>query len=296
MPDVPQSESRRQTATFQLKDLPDSLTDPAFHTIKQHVTALGIENRVTKSLTPIGSGTFVRWGDHFGVLTAEHVVNDPEDPQFKLDTSETSEQILRLTIVDTPHELGFDTRGLKVFNLGPRINDEDGPDIAIIELPNSSALKTIAAIKSFWNLTHRTEERMHRALDPIGCVFIAGHLAEDLRTHDDVPGFTDVLFAPGIIGLTGQDGYFTKGNLDYLEVASEQDGNNQAPTSWRGVSGGSLWRLPVARTAEGAWSVGEVTLAGVPFIEEYMKNPGHRRVCGHGPLTIYRELLARLPK
>src|SRR5271156_6736956 len=102
MPDVSQSESLRPTATFQLKDLPDSLTDPAFHAIKQHVTALGIENRVTKSLIPIGSGTFVRWRDHFGVLTAEHVVNDPEDPQFKLDTSETSEQILRLTIVDTP--------------------------------------------------------------------------------------------------------------------------------------------------------------------------------------------------
>jgi len=238
----------------------------------------------------------VRWGNHFGVLTAEHVVNDPEDPQYRLDTTEASEHILRLTVVESPHELGFDARALKVYNLGPRINDEDGPDIAIIELPDSTALRTIGAIKSFWNLTHRTEERIQRALDPIGCVFVAGHLTEDLRRYADVPGFTDVTFAPGIIGITGQDGYFTKGNLDYLEVASERDGENQAPRSWSGISGGSLWRLPVARNAEGVWSVGEVTLAGVPFIEEYMKRPGHLRLCGHGPLTIYRELLARLPE
>jgi hypothetical protein len=215
---------------------------------------------------------------------------------LRLDTTEKSDQILRLTIVESPHELGFDARSLKVFTLGPRTNDEDGPDIAIIELPDSPALRTIAAIKSFWNLTYKTEERMQRALDDTGCVFIAGHLAEDLRELGDAPGFTDVIFAPGIIGLTGQDGYFTKNNLDYLEVASEQNGENQAPRSWSGISGGSLWRLPIGQNAEGVWSAGEVTLAGVPFIEEYMKTPGHLRVCGHGPLTIYRELLARLPE
>jgi hypothetical protein len=167
--------------------------------------------------------------------------------------------------------------------------------MAIIELPPCPPLWAIDSIKSFWNLTHRTPDRIQRGLDSNGLMFIAGHPGEDMHRVPDVAGFTDVLMAPGLVGLTGQTNYFEQGHLDYLEVESQRDEVNEAPRSWAGVSGGSLWRVPIMRNLQGEYSTGDVTLAGVPYLQEYLQTPGHIRVRGHGPLTLYRELLSRLP-
>ena len=138
---------------------------------------------------------------------------------------------------------------------------------------------------------------MAAALDPKGCMVIAGHPAEDLQKDvGPIGGFRDVTFSPGMVGFTGQIHYFERDGYDYVEVESYRTDANRAPTSYKGVSGGALWRVPILRKAEDDNSkvfTEKLTFAGVPFYEFPAEKGGIRIRC-HGPKTIYESLLLKL--
>jgi hypothetical protein len=127
---------------------------------------------------------------------------------------------------------------------------------------------------------------------------IAGHPAEDIGAVMPAAGFSEATSVPGMIGFTGQEMYCRRGNHDYIEIRSIKDDVNLAPTSYAGVSGGSLWRVPILKNAaipDSPYLPGEITLAGVPFFQIPNANDGDNRVRAHGPLSIYRELIRHLP-
>jgi len=291
------------TEPIQINNLPNGFLDEVVRTIRTYVVGLALETRLDpehperETCQLVGSGTLVSWGNRYGILTADHVPRFPDDNRFKLDTSWGSTQRLRLAFDDRANTFGFEANTLIVHTLGEPAEKTFGPDIAVIQLPEVPALATLRARQSFWNLTNHSEEKLARALDPMGCMAIVGHPGEDVE--DDVGpagGFQEATFSPGLVGLTGQTEYFERDGLDYIGVASRRTDENGAPRSYKGVSGGSLWRVPIMRKSTDNNSKvfpGKLTLAGVPFWQ-FAEEAGLIRVRGHGPKTIYQTLLAKL--
>jgi len=123
---------------------------------------------------------------------------------------------------------------------------------------------------------------------------VAGHVAENLKNLGAQSGFSEVTYIPCLVGFTGGLGGFSKKGFDYLEVGSNCDGTNGAPMSYAGVSGGSLWRVPIFRkTPDSPVEFKGMTLAGVTFYET-IESHGKIRVRAHGPKSIYQKLLGKL--
>ncbi len=293
----------RTSAQFQIKieDLPSEFTDAALRSIRDYVVGLALEIRPPEGVKEpevcelVGSGTLITWDGKFGILTAEHVISYPKDKEFALDTNNVRQR-LRILFVDHPNVFGIESQFLKIHKLAERVSDDYGPDLAVIELPPSPELDTIKAKKSFWNLSNKTGEKLAGAIATHGCIGIAGHPVEDKAPKGKMMGFEDVTFAPGFVGFTGQINYFEHEGFDYLEVDSLRTEANGAPKSYQGVSGGSVWRIPILRRTENGREVihfDRVTLAGVPFIE-FKEETGRIRVRAHGPISIYKKLLSKL--
>jgi len=287
---------------IQIGNLPEGFQEEVRRTVASYGVALVLETHPDRAHPErevcklVGSGTLVSWQNKYGILTADHVPRFPKDRDFKLDTSWGSTQRLRLSFDDRPNVFGFEARTLQVHTLGEPVEKGFGPDIAVILLPEVPELATLRARRTFWNLTNQTEQKLASALDQMGCMAIGGHPDEDVEDVGPLGGFREATFSPGIVGFTGQIGCFERDGFDYLEVDSKRTDKTRAPASYKGVSGGSLWRVPILRKAKvdnSKVQPGKLTLAGVPFYE-FPEEDGRIRIRAHGPKTIYGKLLARL--
>jgi len=97
-------------------------------------------------------------------------------------------------------------------------------------------------------------------------------------------------------------GYFSgihdvhsRGEFDYLDVGVDLS-MPDAPPSFRGVSGGGLWRVSIKRTKTGefSWDHSDISLEGVAFYESGAAE-GRRIVRCHGRRTIYRAMPPQTP-
>lgn len=278
---------------IQLRDLPDSFLTSAQQAIKNFVVGFVFKGAF------IGSGTLITWGRHHGILTAEHVTNNPESAKLRVSFSSSNTDELQLMVADFPHYLGFEVRYLQNFTLGKRTSERFGPDLSVIQLPPSSTLNTIKAKKSFWSLTVRTEQKLAAALVKNGCDMIAGHVGAELEEQGARSGFKEVCFIPGLVAATGRLRYFERRTYDYIDVGSIRTLETDAPISYGGISGGSLWRVPILRKkGDDNTKVyfRDFFLSGVPFYESDEDSNGRRRIRAHGPKSIYQKLLPTLPR
>jgi hypothetical protein len=276
-----------QDAQLRLRDVPTDLWDEAVLHVGYHSVGLLLNG------TFIGSGTLISWGDEFGVLTAEHVTNNPYSRDLRCDFSGNSRQVLGLVIIAGPHPLTFEVRCLKHLSLGKRVSDEAGPDAAVIVLPKSPQLSTIKAKKSFWSLTDSTDFKMHAALPQAGAVVMGGHPQEEreplsrLDPHSGAPA--------AFAAITVQTGYFEKDGFDYVEVQSGPGRESKPLGTYEGMSGGGLWRVRVHRKSQD--DAGKLFfslfLLGINFWQSAERN-GSRTLRAHGPKTIYTCLLPKL--
>jgi len=290
---------------IQIADLPEQFKDEVVRQIRTYAVGLALETHLRRAGDEVekeycdfvGSGTLISWGKHYGILTADHVPQYPRDAILRLDTRWGSKQRLRVLFEDRVNTFGFDAKALIVHSLGRPAQDTFGPDIAVIQLPLCEELSTLIAKKSFWNLTNQTEDKLSRAMVSGSCMAIVGHPGEDVQDQvGPTGGFQEATFAPGMVGFTGQTAYFEHEGLDYIEIDSRRTVENEAPKSYGGISGGSLWRIPILRRPTDDNSQvypGELVLAGVPFWQ-FPENEGLITVRGHGPRTIYQNLLSML--
>jgi hypothetical protein len=239
----------------------------------------------------IGSGTFIRWGQHHGVLTAAHVL---ENENWRLDTDPTSVQHLRLFLGERANEFALPAYSLQVLSLPGNRKKRFGPDLAVIVLPTAN-VGAIQASKSFYNLTIETAGRLAGALDQGSCLAFSGFPAEDMRDIGPAQGFQENVLAQGLIAFTEQVSYYERGPHDYLIFGSTRDDYNNAPTDYGGVSGGSAWRVPPRPPGENAIRFTRVYLAGVPIVQGFKRDGRTIFVRCHGPQSIYRDLLRVLP-
>ena len=269
------------------KDLPDCFTDPFIRAAWDHSTALIIEGDF------VGSGTFVKWDGHYGILTAEHVINNPKSPRHRLDTSSSSQK-LGIIVEEKVHQLEICSNYLQCVDLGPRAVDLYGPDIAMIVLPAGPELSTITAKKSFYDISKNTQTKFQSALSRDGVHVFYGHPDEELKDVEPPSGFDEATFVPGYCSFSGLKAVFEMDGFDYLVLSAKYDGDSQSPKSFRGYSGGGIWQAPIYfDPASNGVSFKDFYLSGVTYIET-PRVDDQRLLIGHGPRTIYELLLEKL--
>jgi hypothetical protein len=111
----------------------------------------------------VGSGTLIAFGNNYGVLTAEHVVNYAADERYRLNTKFGCSQKLRLSVAEFPHDISIDVSYLEIEITGIRKQDYYGPDLAFVKIPPSPLLSELKARKSFVDIAVLAEERFENA-------------------------------------------------------------------------------------------------------------------------------------
>src|SRR5262249_19131972 len=140
---------------------------------------------------------------------------------------------------------------LRCIKIARGVAESAGPDLAVIILPSAN-LGQIKALKSFYNLGLRRDRVLSTPLEnDMGVWFFCG--APDELTVEDSPtqefGRVKVFWGLGIPGRVSQ-GYWA-GEYDYFEFEVRYGEKSELPTSFKGVSGGGLWQVPLLRAPDG---------------------------------------------
>jgi hypothetical protein len=271
----------RDTFSIHLGDLPDGLFDKVVAELRHFAVPLMLNDDF------IGSGVLIQIDDVFGILTAEHVVN--QNPFGPFDNSLGSRQVLVTSVSERANSVAIEMRNLTWWTT-PRQTDEWGPDLAFIRLPEAAAFtRQLRASKSFYNLTLDSENRMKEALDNTGFMTFVGYAAELIADAAPESGFPDVRRIQGYAFLTGPEKYHVQNGFDYVDVGCNRVSCPTMPKSFGGVSGSGLWRFDVLRDIQEKTSqerLGKSYLAGVIFLQIAIDTytPMLR---GHGARSIY---------
>jgi hypothetical protein len=246
-----------------------------------------------------GSGTWVKVGKRYGVLTAHHVAYRCSPP---FDFSPGSSDRLGLGVASgIPHDFYIEMQHLIPHEIGVHACDEWGPDLLFLEIPKfESRLQTILAKRQFWDLSSQPDERIARCMTETGCVWAtAGHPYELVQERKPSHGFSTVFGSGAIAGLTMVERRHRKDDFDYLDVFVDYRSNGAIPKSCEGESGGGLWLVPVSKEkASDPWDkmiAGEPILAGVMFYQGPVEND-RRFLRSHGPESIYKVMREKLDR
>jgi hypothetical protein len=232
----------------------------------------------------IGSGTLITFSGHFGILTAEHVVNYAADEKYRLNTKFGSSQKLRVSVAEFPHDISIDLPYLKIETSGFRKDDYYGPDLAFVKIPPSPLLSELRARKSFVDITVSTEKRFENASTNSGCIAVTGFPDVDRVQQilqSNKLGFTVLEGLKGYGFITGEENYEEHEAYDYLSLGVSYGIGGDVPIKFGGVSGGGVWRVPIVRKKgepEGTEYFDKFYLAGVVFFQgEIVDNECHLR-------------------
>jgi hypothetical protein len=187
---------------------------------------------------PMGTGTFVKLGKLYGILTAGHVL-------AKLGTDET------VGLVRFPSILpALQNRRL---NLGHtrRVTDWNGkecdaPDIAFVSIPEIDGRGLEATGAVFYNLglarDFKPSSDGHRI---VSCYALVGVVGE--WTEEGAAAYTKgrKIEVGGLFGAAKTVRPFKEDEKDLVEVEISYETGPKVPKSYGGVSGGALWELHV---------------------------------------------------
>lgn len=236
-----------------------------------------------------GSATFVKCGQRLGVLTAHHVAFQCSPP---FDFNPGSTDMLGFGVAGSPHAFEIEMQHLVPHEIGCPKSDEFGPDLLFIEIPQSeSRLHTILAKRQFWNVSIRPDDRIAECYTDTNCVWCtAGHPHELRKQEEPSHGFSEVWAFPGLVGITGVEERHQRDDFDYFDTYADYAGGNDIPKSFKGESGGGLWRIPISREKTSdpldTMRVGLPVLAGVIFYQGPVI--GTRRcIRAHGAKSVY---------
>jgi hypothetical protein len=267
----------------QVGDLPGEILDEATSTTATFSTPLIYHDQL------IGSGTFVDINGRKGIATATHVASLINfDPAF--------DEKLRLCIADFAHDFQIPVRHALHHAVAAAKCEEFGPDLSFIELLGKPDIDAIVARKSFYSLTHRSEEKLKGAEHDRGIWLITGN--PDEMAHEDEPtgDFNQVIALPGIGACSGVEARHEKYGFDYLDVSVQYSGKSAPPQSFGGCSGGGLWRFELSidnKSVDQKIKCDGFYLSGVAFYQTEVRD-SHRSVRCHGPRSIYAHLVQRV--
>lgn len=266
-----------------LGDLPLGIFDQAKQLIASHSTVLVRNGDIA------GSATYVKCGNKLGILTAHHVAYQCSVP---FDFNPNSTDKLGLGVAGTPHAFEIEMQHLIPHEIGRPTTDDFGPDLLFIEIPASeSRLQTILAKRQFWNVSFKPDDRIQECYNEINCVWsTAGHPHELRKQEAPSHGFAEVWAFPGLVGITGVEKMHQRDSFDFFDTFANYTGRNDIPQSFKGESGGGLWRLPItkdkASDPNDTIRVGSPVFAGILFYQGPLEM-NRRLIRAHGPKSIY---------
>jgi hypothetical protein len=230
-----------------------------------------------------GSGTLVRIGKIYGILTAAHVWRTIREyqtvgiylyPPRKLEVQSIREDVRLLDAVT------FENGG----------DDELGPDIAFVRLTESKA-SSIEKHSAFLNL--EKDEQKAQAGAPSGGVardIVVGgveELGQKINMYDDrklvVQNSLANVGHARVIDC-GRDGF------DRLEFTPEPDADFVSPHSYGGMSGGGCFRVYFPREEGSESEPLPFHLLGVAFFETEREGKADKIIC-HGRRSLIDKLL-----
>lgn len=196
-----------------------------------------------------GSGTFIRKGDRYFILTARHVWQD----------SLRNGDAVGVTLREVDdHRYSIETRAITPYGPAlstPRTNK--GPDIVALEIP-PCAVGTIKAMRGFYEMDGGLKAMVNCSRNE---VYLLMGTPEVLGTYTpqhasvQIHGMWDRSISP-----------FTEGEWDYFYFNGALPEGTPGNT-FGGVSGGGLWRVQIYPHPERDEVASTVVLEGVAFYE-----------------------------
>lgn len=232
-----------------------------------------------------GSGTLVSVLRVHYILTARHVW----DEKFAITRNRPAK--LGIAIKKSPHKYGIDLEEFTLYGPDPpRRWDKWGPDIALLRIPDERIQEIHAyGSKIFFNLSKPRRpvgDSAFQARMLMGAPQTWGRLANGNLDLD-----VGAMYQPGGIGPFSPVHFRGTANSDFDYVDFDVDTSfSTVPQSFKGVSGGSLWRVWFERSEVTGEIEHSVSLEGVPFDETPWQ--GCLTVRCHGPQSL--GLLVRL--
>lgn len=228
-----------------------------------------------------GSGTFVRIGETFGVLTAYHVSKELQ---------KGSETGFILFSDNKAHKFSIPSNEISFLDLAIPENEEYGPDISFLRLPNEK-IGPIKANKSFYDLSlhHKNYQTFIDEINMNKNYASWGMLRE--LTTKELPEFniTNVIGLHGRCMLSLMTNYFQTSNHDYIDLDVDFSlSTSDFPRTLKGISGGGIWLIDYQVDK----NKGEIYLldffyCGINFFQTEITEDNHRKIRGHSWKSVY---------
>jgi hypothetical protein len=272
-------------------DLPADLPKRASQLVSPYSTPLFLDRKLA------GSGTFIKCGEIHGILTAHHVIHNPNDRRRRFDFKSGSDQKLMLGITNIAHRFEIEMRLLTYVDIGVPSNDYSGPDLSVIVIPNSMPqLAEIRARKRFYDISTRQEEHLAAALEDIGFWVVIGYPSCEEAIEGPSHGFDYVIKSVGITACTSLSAREEDGDFDFLRLGVRRTNTEDQTADFRGVSGGGVWRLPLEKRYSDPPSkarFGSEVLAGVAFYQTAIVD-NCCEIRSHAGKSIYQKVHEKL--
>ena len=270
--------------------IPRALIDIALEQIRHYVVGLvGLVSDDPKEEPKLlGSGTLIRCSEKIGILTTHHLINEKNNKDFK------DSPIIGFVYSEKPKRPTIRKDHLKILELGkpstPNKYSEEGPDLAVILLPEQETA-WITASQSYWVISeNRLQHPSVTYNNDSSIVFLTGF--PDILTSGLGPQsqfsktirYTCSSFYGPIERESSDDIY------DYLEVCVEYGNSGDIPSTFRGLSGGGVWKLPLWYDENNKQvKAKDPVLYGVAFYESVVEE-NRRHIKCHGPQSIYKNV------
>lgn len=261
-----------QVARIPLPDLPETLTERVHREVRYcGVSLIATTTQDDQRAVPC-AGTLVLIGGVPGILTARHVW-EAVRARGVLGVF-LNDRTLRIPI-NTVHTVSPDYSSELPDDKSARV-----PDIAFVALPHEHRAVIEARGRAFYDISRRRESpALAASLDEGFCV--ATGTLEQL-TDREARKVCSFNYATDVDRLIAHDGW------DFLYIHLNVEDNPVLPVStFGGMSGGGIWRARYGVNAEKEFSVIDLTLIGVTFLET--AEPG-RQLVAHGPMSIYQRI------
>ena len=281
------SNTMKRVDKIQVGDIPVDIQESIRLFVSWYSTPIiGVADSIySEDIHQIGSGTFVRFNDLFGVLTAGHVIR-------KLLSKKSNNFVgLGLAVLDYVHRFVIplaDLEFIECYKQGP-----DGPDIGIIIIPNNK-VGTIARGRNFWNLQKNRNLAMSNIIGSANYIAVlSGCPSEYNKEVTPESGFKRTILFGGLSGATGIERTWERGPHDFLEVAVSYTEAEQNPLEFFGMSGAGLWKVIIEKLENGTLRNRDPFLAGSVYRQGLIVQKLRLIYC-HGTKSIYNVICEKL--
>lgn len=239
-----------------------------------------------KRALQIGSGTYIRKGELFGILTAQHCVE-----------LLVGDYLLGLNAAPEANEHNFTLHPnhIQITEIARPISEEWGPDLAFITIADWGKLSTIRASKSFFDVQNVKEYMLGEAPTISQCLwYVCGAPNERLVTGISMAGFDEMLEFQELCGAGGIDRLNEMNGYDYGDMFIIPSAEDPPPSTFGGMSGGGLWQVPWPPSNGLSDSMPEFLFAGVIFYQGTLEDQTRFIRC-HFRKSVYQHVIDALP-